>query len=528
MGTKSKMPSQEQIKEAVSDYQPSFDDVFNDNSFFQHTIDIIIITDLEGTIKKVNKQTGKLFNYTHKELIGQKIEQLIPERFQHKHIKKRKGYVSSPSIRPMGIGLELWACRKDGTEFPCEVSLSPFKIANDKFIICNLRDITDRKQAEILLKKSDERNRLLLNSTAEAIFGLDLNGNCTFCNPACLSMLGYENQNDMLGKNAHKMMHHTRADGSPYPVEDCQIYKAFINNTKCHVDTEVLFRKDGSSFPSEYWSHPIRFEGETIGCVVTFLDITHRKQAEAEVKTQRENIAHLVRVQTLGEMAAGIAHEINQPLAAINSYAEASGRHLQSEKVNFDKVVELIGKISDQARRAGSIVSRLRAMMQNKISKPVALDINILVGEAAEIAEIGAKDNNCSLIFKYSSSLPRVICDGVQIQQVTINLISNAIEAMDDIADDVEKNVNVETMIKDDDYVEVCISDNGSGIDDRDGGNIFEAFYTTKDSGLGMGLSICKSIIENHGGELGYSQNETGGSKFCFSLPVEKSEKSII
>ncbi len=101
-------------------------------------------------------------------------------------------------------------------------------------------------------------------------------------------------------------------------------------------------------------------------------------------------------------------------------------------------------------------------------------------------------------------------------------MISNAVEAMNDIADNVEKNINVETRIKDDNYVEVCISDNGPGINVRDVDNIFEAFYTTKDSGLGMGLSICKSIIENHGGELSYSQNKTGGSRFYFSLPVEK------
>ncbi len=318
------------------------------------------------------------------------------------------------------------------------------------------------------------------------------------------------------------MIHPTRTDGSPYPVEDCQIYKAFSKNEKCHVDTEVFFRKDGSSFPTEYWSHPIKSSDETIGCVVTFLDITERKRAEEETRMHRERLAHLVRVQTLGEMASGIAHEINQPLAAIDSYAQASRRHLQSGKANTGKVEELVEKISGQARRAGSVVSHLRAMMQNKISNPVALDINNLLREAAEIAGIETKNNDCNLIFKYSRSLPRVICDEIQIQQVALNLISNAVEAMADITDDVEKNINVETRIKDDNYVEVCISDNGPGINVRDVNNIFEAFYTTKDAGLGMGLSICKSIIENHGGELGYSQNKTGGSRFYFSLPVEK------
>ena len=221
-------------------------------------------------------------------------------------------------------------------------------------------------------------------------------------------------------------------------------------------------------------------------------------------------------------MASGIAHEINQPLAAIDSYAQASQKHLQSRETNLGKVEELVEKISGQARRAGSVVSHLRSMMQNKVSNPLSLDINQLLDEVLEIAKIEARNNNCNLILKYSHSLPKVICDEIQIQQVALNLISNAVDAMDELEGDVEKNINVETRIKDNNYLEVCVSDNGSGINVQDMNKIFEAFYTTKDSGLGMGLSICKSIIENHGGELGYSQNETGGSSFCFSLPIEQ------
>lgn len=396
MGTKSKMPGAELVDEAVSERRTELDYGFNDDLIIDHIADAIIIIDSEGDIRKINKPAESIFNYTRDELIGQKIERLIPERFHHQHIKNRRDYVSNPRIRPMGVGIDLWARRKDGTEFPCEASLSPILIANDKYTICSLRDISDRKQVE------------------------------------------------------------------------------------------------------------------------------------EELKKQRENMAHLVRVQALGEMAAGIAHEINQPLAAINSYAEASKRHLQSGESRTEKVMELTGKISDQAKRAGSVVSHLRAMMQNKISNPVALDINNLLMDVAELAEIETKSNDCKLIFKYSHSLPNVVCDGIQIQQVALNLISNAVDAMHDAASDVEKNITVETRAKDNNYVEVCVTDNGSGINVQDVGNIYEAFYTTKDSGLGMGLSICKSIIENHGGELGYSQNETGGSKFCFSLPVEKSEKSII
>jgi diguanylate cyclase (GGDEF)-like protein/PAS domain S-box-containing protein len=139
--------------------------------------------------------------------------------------------------------------------------------------------------------ESEEHNRLLLDSTAEAIYGLDLNGNCTFCNAACLTMLGYENENELLDKNMHDLIHHTRADGTPYPVEECNIYQAFRNSEKSHDDTEVLFRKDGSSFSAEYWCHPIIRDEITVGSVVTFLDITERKQANEQLSYQASHDA---------------------------------------------------------------------------------------------------------------------------------------------------------------------------------------------------------------------------------------------
>jgi two-component system, sensor histidine kinase and response regulator len=132
------------------------------------------------------------------------------------------------------------------------------------------------------LKASEERSRLLLDSTAEAIYGIDLDGNCTFCNPACARILGYEQPEDLLGKDMHSLMHHTRPDGTPYPKKECHIYRAFKNQEGVHIDDEIFWRKDGTSFPAEYWSHPMRRDGEVVGAVAVILDITERKRAEGE------------------------------------------------------------------------------------------------------------------------------------------------------------------------------------------------------------------------------------------------------
>ena len=151
--------------------------------------------------------------------------------------------------------------------------------------------------------------RLLLDSTGEGIYGIDLDGNCTFANPACLKLLGYESDADLLGKHMHRLVHHTRANGDPYPVEECRIYRAFWQREGVHVDDEVMWCSDGVSFPAEYWSYPVEHDGELVGCVLTFVDITGRLRVEEELR-QSEKMA------ALGKLSAGLAHELNNPAAA--------------------------------------------------------------------------------------------------------------------------------------------------------------------------------------------------------------------
>ena len=144
-------------------------------------------------------------------------------------------------------------------------------------IVMISRIIDDRILSQQKLREREERLQLLLNSTAEAIYGLDLSGNCTFCNQALLRMLGYQDARDLLGKNMHAVIHHSRADGSPYPVEECCIFQAFRTNSLMHVDDEVVWRADGTCLPVEYWSHPVKHEGETVGAMVTFVEYHDEK-----------------------------------------------------------------------------------------------------------------------------------------------------------------------------------------------------------------------------------------------------------
>ncbi len=200
--------------------------------------------------------------------------------------------------------------RADGVEFPAEYWSYPVEREGELVgCVVTFVDISERRRVEAELRETDEFVRLLLDSTGEGIYGIDLEGKCTFANPACARLLGFESDADLLGKQMHELVHHTLPNGDPYPVEECQIYKAFWERRGTHTDEEVMFCADGSPFPAEYWSFPVERDGELVGCVVTFVDITDRRKIETELR-QTEKMA------ALGKLSAGLAHELNNPAAA--------------------------------------------------------------------------------------------------------------------------------------------------------------------------------------------------------------------
>jgi PAS domain S-box-containing protein len=262
--------------------------------------DAMVIVNQAGEIVLTNSRTEKLFGYDRKELLGHSVERLIPARFQDRHLDYRAAYFSNPRVRPMEAGLELYAIRKDGHEFPAEISLSPLGTEEGTYVTAAIRDISERKRMEGQIHKlnlelqAKERLQLLLNSTAEAIYSIDLDGACTLCNAACLRLLGYSRDSELLAKNMHALMHHTRPDGRAYPEEECKIFQAFRQGKGTHVTDEVLWRADGTSFPAEYWSYPVSHNGRVEGSVVTFFDITQRKKSEEALRRSESRYRSII------------------------------------------------------------------------------------------------------------------------------------------------------------------------------------------------------------------------------------------
>ena len=278
--------------------------------------------------------------------------------------------------------------------------------------------VAERKRAEKALRASEAQSRLLLASTAEAIYGLDLHGLCTFCNSACLRLLGYAEPHQLLGKNMHVMIHHTRADGTPYPQEECRIYQAIRQGEGSHVEDEVLWRADGSSFPAEYWSYPIRHEERIVGSVVTFLDITERRRLEEQFRQAQK-------MEAVGQLAGGVAQDFNNLLQVIMGYGELLLGTLRPD----DPSRELVGEMTRAGERAAGLMRQLLAFTRQSVLAPRVLVLNSVVIDLEKMLRrlIG---EDIDLGTELQPGLGRVRADPGQIEQVVMNLAVNARDAM--------------------------------------------------------------------------------------------------
>jgi C4-dicarboxylate-specific signal transduction histidine kinase len=251
--------------------------------------------------------------------------------------------------------------------------------------------------------------------------------------------------------------------------------------------------------------------------VAHFEDRTEQLIAEEEARENRERLAQVARLNTMTDLAAGIAHEINQPLTAISSYAQSCRFLAGVGRLTEGELVDALDKVSGQVQRAGEVIRRLRSFVRRRRSKAELADINALVGEAVELARTEAHFRNTEIATQLEPSLPPVVVDPVQIQQVILNLIQNALEASADARDE---PMTVRTARNGGQFIEVEMIDHGTGVDPEAADRLFEPFFTTKPSGLGLGLSISRSIIASHGGRLWHSPNANRGSVFHFTLPA--------
>lgn len=376
--------------------------------------------------------------------------------------------------------------------------------------------IRRRLRAEQALREEMAFRKAMEDSLTVGMRARDMDGRVTYVNPAFCAMVGYSPE-ELIGMSPPMLY------WDPEEVERAQsLHDAVLAGNGPLEGFELSFvRRNGSRFDALVYETPlIDASGRQSGWMGSFLDISERKQMEDMARKQEQRLQHTSRLITMGEMASSLAHEINQPLAAVASYATGCLNRLRSGRYTVPDLLDALEKLDRQAKRAGNIVRHMNDFARKSSPSLQPLDLGHLVTDAAGFIGRDATQRGIRLILRLASTLPRVQADRVQIEQVVLNLIRNAIDASPQPPRQTgQATVTISTQYQDGGVV-VTVRDHGEGISDTVAAHLFTPFFTTKKDGMGMGLSICRSIIEAHHGHLWYDTAAEGGTLFRFSLPA--------
>ncbi|WP_448207814.1 PAS domain S-box protein [Azospirillum sp. sgz302134] len=475
--------------------------------------DGVVIIDARGRIQTFNPACERLFGWTADEVIGRNVSMLMPNPYRDEHDGYLDRYQRTGERRIIGIGREVMGMRKDGSTFPMDLSVGEAGQDGPPVYIGIIRDITERKQAETALREREARLTSILETVPEAIIVIDDRGRIESFSPAAERLFGYAAA-EVIGRNVSMLM------PSPYREEHDAYLHRYLDTGKRRIIGigRVVSgqRRDGSVFPMELAVGEVNLAGQRR--FTGFIrDLTERQATEKRLQELQAELLHVSRVSAMGQMASTLAHELNQPLTAVINYAKAVKRILDRPD-GTEKAKETMDKAVAQAARAGQIIRRLRNFIEKGQTERTAEDINKVVEEASALALVGAKESGVQVRFDLAADNPPVTIDKIQIQQVILNLIRNAIEAM---AGGERRDLMLVTMPEPGDggLMRVCVCDSGPGLAEPVMAQLFQPFVTTKEKGMGLGLSICRSIIEAHGGRL-WVERATGGAIFAFTVPV--------
>jgi PAS domain S-box-containing protein len=374
------------------------------------------------------------------------------------------------------------------------------------------RALDERRRTQEALEEREARIRLLLDSTAEAIYGIDAAGLCTFSNPACARLLGYGSPEELVGRNMHQLIHHSTPDGAEVHERDCRIYKTLQSHEGYHSENELFWRSDGTPIAVEIWCHPMLRDGALVGSVVTFLDVSVRKRLEGELLNMRK-------LESLGVLAGGIAHDFNNLLMGIlgNVALAKEGDVAEGERTT------LLAEAEQAALRARNLTQQLLTFSKggSPIRKVVAL--RPIVEETARFALSGAA---ARAAFTFPGDPWPIEADAGQVGQVVQNLILNAVQAMPTggTIDVACENVTVAegkvASLPAGRYVRLTVRDEGHGIPPDHLHRIFDPYFTTKAGGHGLGLASVYSIVHRHGGQVTVASTLGKGTTFAVYLPA--------
>ncbi|MEX2742672.1 PAS domain S-box protein [Rhizobium mongolense] len=512
-GTIQDVTERKRVEEALRDSEEQWRAVFENNPT------MYFMVDASGTVVSVNPFGAEQLGYTVDELIDRPVQDIF-----HEADRETVQRHAAACLEHLGRAMswELRKIRKDGSMLWVRETARAMVIKKRPVILIVCEDITERKRAEEAARRSEEELREVIETVPAMVWTALPDGRVDFINRRWQEFTGLS-----LDATARASW---GAEARFHP-EDLEQYMSRwrASLTTGHpFEVEVRIRRaaDGEY---RWWFEnavPLHDEhGNILKWYGFLVDIEDRKRAEEALQKAQAELAHVARVTTMGALTSSIAHEVNQPLAAVVANANAALHWLASQPPNLDEARETVARIVRDGHRAGEVIGRVRALLKKTATVTAQVDLNGLVEDSVALVQGEVRRHRILLRTELAHDLPRVAGDRVQLQQVILNLVMNGIEAMKTIADR-PRELLIRSLLDASGAVLVEVQDAGVGLEPQSVERVFEAFYTTKAEGLGMGLAICRSIIEAHGGRLWARTNEPWGAVFQFTLPSTPDESA--
>ncbi len=477
----------------------------------------LVMHDSAGVMTYASERFCELTGYSRDELIGRIGRELaVPEeqaKWTERHRLRRQGSRES---------FELTLARKGGERLAVHVSPRPLLDAKGEYVggFALVSDITERRRTEQALRESEEKYRVIVETQSDLVVKIGRDGRVAFVSPSYRRMFGRD-ESELLGQPLELELHEDdrKATAQAWSaVWESPHFASFENRAMTPQGWRWL----------AWTAHAVADDkagSEPSSVIAVAHDVTARRRAEEQARQHLQQLAHVSRVSSMGEMASAIAHEINQPLTAIANYAYACLRLLRSGQSKQEEVLQAMQQVAAEAERAGEVMRKLRSFVRGGEGQLSAVEVSFLVAEVLRFAAPEARQSGIELLPAIAPALAPVLADSIQIQQVLLNLVRNAVEAIN-AGDSEVREVWIGAGRADGGHVEITVEDTGPGLAPDALEKVFEPFYTTKSEGIGIGLALSRSIVDAHGGRLWASAAPGRGARFHLTLPVVEERQS--
>ncbi len=485
------------------------------------SLDCIVAIDHEGCITEFNPAAERTFGYDRENVVGKHLaDVIVPPSLREKHRTGFARHLATGESRVLGRRVEMTALCADGRNIPVEIAITRIQRDGPPSFTGYLRDITERKrneeallEAHAELARSEERWRSVFENSAIGVALTELHGRFIAANPVFQRMVGYtEEELQQLSFIDITV----EEDRNP----NWALIEELLEGKRRQFQIEKQYRRKNGGAVWVRNSVSVVSGTERLPRFLMALseDVTERRLAEEALNETRSELAHMSRVTTLSTLTASIAHEVNQPLSGIVTNASTCLRMLDANPPNLEGARETARRTIRDGNRASEVIARLRALFSKKNAIFEMFDLNEAVKEVIALSVSELQRNRVVLQLDLAVDLPSVSGDRIQIQQVILNLLRNGSDAMSTV-DDNPRELLIKTECEDSGGVRLSVKDSGVGIDSEIEKKLFEAFYTTKGDGMGIGLSVSRSIVQQHQGRLWAIRNEGPGATFSFSIP---------